>query len=31
MRDLASALARGTPSQEEIGQIASRYDFQVVA
>jgi quercetin dioxygenase-like cupin family protein len=29
MRDLGAALARGTPSQEEIGQIASRYDFQV--
>lgn len=30
MRDLGAALAKGTPSQEEIGQIASRYDFQVV-
>jgi mannose-6-phosphate isomerase-like protein (cupin superfamily) len=30
MRDLDAALAKGTPSQEEIGQIASRYDFQVV-
>jgi mannose-6-phosphate isomerase-like protein (cupin superfamily) len=29
MRDLRAALARGTPSQEEIGQIASRYDFRV--
>jgi quercetin dioxygenase-like cupin family protein len=29
MRDLGAALAEGTPSQEEIGQIASRYDFQV--
>jgi mannose-6-phosphate isomerase-like protein (cupin superfamily) len=30
MRDLAALLSEGTPSQEEIGQIASRYDFQVV-
>lgn len=30
MRDLAAALKTGTPSQEEIGRIASRYDFQVV-
>jgi hypothetical protein len=30
MRDLDAALAKETPSQEEIGQIASRYDFQVV-
>jgi hypothetical protein len=30
MRDLGSALTKGAPSQEEIGQIASRYDFQVV-
>jgi quercetin dioxygenase-like cupin family protein len=30
MRDLAAALAGGTPTQEEIGQIASRYDFEVV-
>ena len=30
MRDLGAALAKGTPSQEEIGQIASRYDFRVV-
>jgi uncharacterized cupin superfamily protein len=29
MRDLGAALAKGTPSQAEIGQIASRYDFQV--
>jgi quercetin dioxygenase-like cupin family protein len=29
MRDLAAALANGTPSQEEIGRIASRYDFRV--
>ena len=29
MRDLAAALAKGTPSQEEIGEIASRYDFSV--
>jgi oxalate decarboxylase/phosphoglucose isomerase-like protein (cupin superfamily) len=29
MRDLAAALAGGTPTQEEIGQIASRYDFEV--
>ena len=30
MRDLAAALAGGTPTQEEIGQIASRYDFEIV-
>jgi mannose-6-phosphate isomerase-like protein (cupin superfamily) len=30
MRDLAAALAGGTPTQEEIGQIASRYDFEVM-
>ena len=30
MRDLAAALAGGTPTQEEIGRIASRYDFEVV-
>lgn len=30
MRDLAGALASGTPTQEEIGRIASRYDFEVV-
>jgi hypothetical protein len=29
-RDLAAALASGTPTQEEIGRIASRYDFEVV-
>jgi hypothetical protein len=29
MRELGAVLAKGTPSQEEIGQIASRYDFQV--
>jgi quercetin dioxygenase-like cupin family protein len=29
MRDLSAALAKGTPSREEIGRIASRYDFQV--
>src|ERR687886_1181869 len=29
MRDLGAALASGTPTQEEIGQIASRYDFEV--
>jgi uncharacterized cupin superfamily protein len=29
MRDLAAALASGTPTQEEIGRIASRYDFKV--
>jgi hypothetical protein len=29
MRDLAAALAGGTPTQGEIGQIASRYDFEV--
>ena len=28
MRDLGAALAHGTPSSEEIGRIASRYDFQ---
>ena len=30
MRDLRAALEKGTPSPEEIGQIASRYDFRVV-
>jgi hypothetical protein len=30
MRDLASALAAGSPTSEEIGQVASRYDFRVV-
>lgn len=29
MRDLAAALASGNPSQEEIGRIASRYDFEL--
>jgi oxalate decarboxylase/phosphoglucose isomerase-like protein (cupin superfamily) len=29
MRDLAATLSRGTPTQEEIGDIASRYDFEV--
>lgn len=29
MRDLAGALAHGTPTQQEIGEIASRYDFRV--
>jgi mannose-6-phosphate isomerase-like protein (cupin superfamily) len=29
MRDLGAALAKGTPRQEEIGEIASRYDFRV--
>jgi mannose-6-phosphate isomerase-like protein (cupin superfamily) len=29
MRDLGAALAKGTPSQEEIGRIASQYDFEV--
>jgi mannose-6-phosphate isomerase-like protein (cupin superfamily) len=28
MRDLAEALAAGSPSPEEIGKIASRYDFR---
>ena len=30
MRDLAEALAKESPSQEEIGRIASRYDFRIV-
>jgi mannose-6-phosphate isomerase-like protein (cupin superfamily) len=30
MRNLDAALAKGTPTQEEIGEIASRYDFEVV-
>jgi mannose-6-phosphate isomerase-like protein (cupin superfamily) len=30
MRDLDAALAEGTPTPEEIGRIASRYDFRVV-
>lgn len=29
MRDLAAALAHGSPTAEEIGRIASRYDFRV--
>jgi cupin superfamily acireductone dioxygenase involved in methionine salvage len=29
MRDLAAALAGGTPTREEIGRIASRYDFEL--
>ena len=29
MRDLAAALARGTPTPQEMGQIASRYDFEL--
>jgi mannose-6-phosphate isomerase-like protein (cupin superfamily) len=29
MRDLGAALAEGTPSPEEIGRIASRYDFRL--
>jgi mannose-6-phosphate isomerase-like protein (cupin superfamily) len=29
MRDLAALLNKGTPSQKEIGEVASRYDFQV--
>jgi quercetin dioxygenase-like cupin family protein len=30
MRDLAGALAAGRPTPEEIGKIASRYDFRAV-
>jgi hypothetical protein len=31
MRDLAAAAAQGTPATpEEIGRIASRYDFRAV-
>jgi mannose-6-phosphate isomerase-like protein (cupin superfamily) len=30
MRDLAAALSAGTPTPEEIGRIASRYDFRLV-
>ena len=30
MRDLASVLAGGSPTPEEIGAIASRYDFRAV-
>ncbi len=29
MRDLGAALAEGTPTPEEIGRIASRYDFRL--
>jgi quercetin dioxygenase-like cupin family protein len=29
MRDLGAALAAGTPTSQEIGQIASRYDFEL--
>ena len=29
MRELAGLLASGTPSSEEIGRVASRYDFKV--
>jgi mannose-6-phosphate isomerase-like protein (cupin superfamily) len=29
MRELGAALADGTPTQEEIGRIAARHDFQV--
>lgn len=29
MRDLSATLARGAATQEEIGRIASRYDFEV--
>ncbi|MDQ3867684.1 MAG: cupin domain-containing protein [Actinomycetota bacterium] len=31
MRDLAGALAAGQPTQEQIGAIASRYDFRPIA
>jgi quercetin dioxygenase-like cupin family protein len=30
MRELGAALAQGAPTQEEIGRIASRYDFRAV-
>lgn len=30
MRDLEAALSEGTPSPEEMGRIASRYDFRAV-
>lgn len=30
MRDLGALLAQGAPSQEEMGRVASRYDFRVV-
>jgi oxalate decarboxylase/phosphoglucose isomerase-like protein (cupin superfamily) len=29
MRDLAAALASGSPTSDEIGRIASRYDFKI--
>ena len=29
MRDLGALLARGTPSPQEIGEVASRYDFKL--
>jgi quercetin dioxygenase-like cupin family protein len=29
MRDLGAALAAGTPTPQELGQIASRYDFEL--
>jgi hypothetical protein len=29
MRDLSAMLAAGTPSSEEMGRIASRYDFRL--
>jgi mannose-6-phosphate isomerase-like protein (cupin superfamily) len=29
MRELGATLARGTPTEQEIGEIASRYDFEV--
>ena len=30
MRELAELLAKGAPSQEEMGRVASRHDFRVV-
>jgi quercetin dioxygenase-like cupin family protein len=30
MRDLAALLEQGTPTQEEMGRVASRYDFKPV-
>jgi quercetin dioxygenase-like cupin family protein len=30
MRDLAATLAAGNPTPEQIGEIASRYDFRIV-
>jgi mannose-6-phosphate isomerase-like protein (cupin superfamily) len=30
MRDLGATLSKGTPTPEEIGRIASRYDFRAV-